>query len=309
MRGFLRDRSIFTFCLFLIFAAILWFGHALNAVRERTMTIPIIYTTLPENIAFEQSLPTSFRFTIRDQGKRLQKYKESMFAPVEVDLTPQLTQKEGHIHIAADQIRGKIADQLQGTAKIQNIRPEVIEGNYYTQEKKRVKVRINGTISPAAQYMFADTVHIEPSFIYIYGKQSDIDSINEVSTTTVNFADLRDSIAATCSLEPISGIRFSTDSVLITAQVEQFTEKNFTLSITTKDVPAGEHLRTFPSTVQATVRISLAHFNDITENSMEAVCHYPKKEMNTLPVVLRYTDKHIIQARVTPAEVEYIIEH
>lgn len=309
LKGFLRDRNLFTFCLFLIFAAILWFGHAMNAVRERTMSITMVYSGVPDDISFEQPLPLSLSFTIRDQGKRLQKYKESTLAPVEVDLSQQLTQKEGHIHIASDQIKSKIADQLQGTAKIQSIRPEVIEGTYFTQMKKKVPVCIDGIISPAAQYMFTDSPHVEPSNVYVYGRKSALDSVTQVLTTTLNYTGLRDSLTAVCALETVADIRLSNDSVTVRATVEQFTEKSFTLPIIVKDVPADQHLRTFPSTVQATVRTALQHFNDISESDMEAICRYPKTETNTLPVTLMYTDKHIIQARVTPAEVEYIIEH
>ena len=281
----------------------------MNAVRERTMSIPIVYTGVPDNIAFRQPLPLSLSFTIRDQGKRLQRYKETAFAAVEVDLASQLTLKEGHLHIASDQIKSKIADQLQGTAKIQNIRPDAIECNYFTQHKKQVPVRISGTITPAPQYMFIDSPRVEPSCIYVYGRQSALDSVTQVLTASLSCNDLRDSLALVCALQTTADFRLSADSVTVKATVQQFTEKSFALPVIVKDVPPGRHLRTFPSTVQATVRTALQHFNDISENDIEALCRYPKSETNTLPVTLYYTDKHIIQARVTPAEVEYIIEH
>ncbi len=307
-KGFLRDRNLLTFGLFIIFAAILWYGHAMNAVRERTLSISIVYTGVADNIAFEQNLPDAFRLTIRDQGKRLQKYREESFAPIEIDLSQQLLHKEGHIHITADHVRSKIADQLQGTAKIQKVQPEVIASDYYTLSKKTVPVTVTGTLTPATQYMFAGEAVATPASVTIYGKEAVLDSVKQVFTESVNETDIRDTLLRQVALQTPEGIRLSVDSVSLMVVAEQFTEKTFTLKIHTKGVPEGEKLRIFPSTAEATIRIALSHFNEVSESSIEAVCQYPREATATLPVALHYNNSNIIQARVNPAEVEYIIE-
>ena len=308
IKGFLRDRNIFTFCLFLIFAAILWFGHAMNAVRERTLSVSIEYTGIPDNIAFEQPLPESFIFTVRDQGKRLQKYKEDAFVPIVVDLTQQLKHKEGEIHVSSDQVKSKIADQLQGTAKIQNIRPDVIQTNYYTQSKKTVPVVISGALSPATQYQFREKPKTTPSSITIYGKKEVLDTINQVVTEELNKQGIRDSLIQNLIIVPIEGVRFSDATVKVSVYTDQFTEKRMMIPISSRGVPEGLRLRTFPSSVEVTLHIPLAYFNEVTENDIQVVCRYPQTEKSTLPLEVRYSNKHIMQARVIPPEVEYIIE-
>jgi len=308
IKAFMRGRNLFTFCLFLVFAAILWYGHAMNTVRERTLSIEIQYAGIPDNVAFTGSLPAEFRFTVRDQGKRLQKYHESTFIPIEIDLSQQLNTKEGHLHIAADQVKSKIADQLQGTAKIQNIQPDIIETDFYTQHSKSVAVKIEGDISAATQYYFTQPPVTIPSKVKIFGKKEQLDSITAVSTEVLSATDIRDSISINVGLMPVSGIRFATDSVTVKAQTRQFTEKRLTLNIPTKGVPAGERMRIFPSTAEVTVHIPVEYFNEVNENNITIFCKYPQKQQRSLPVELKYDSKHIIKARVTPAEVEYIIE-
>ena len=272
------------------------------------MSINIQYIGISDNIAFSEPLPEVFRFTVRDQGKRLQKYHESDFAPIEMDLTQQLTGKEGHLHIAADQLRSKIADQLQGTAKIQNIRPDVIAADYYTQASKQVEVVIEGNIQTAAQYYFTQPPAAYPDKITIYGKKQQLDSIKTVRTEALNIQDIRDSLSIEAQLIPVEGCRLSTQTITVKAQSRQFTEKKLTMNIPTKGVPAGERLKLFPSTAEVTVHIPIEYFNEVNQSDITIYCNYPLKQQRTLPVELKYKSEHIIKARVMPQEVEYIIE-
>lgn len=308
LKNFWHDRSFFTFCLFLCFAGILWYGHALNTVRERTLKIGIDYIGIADNINFEQPLPNEFCFTVRDQGRRLQKYKEETFVPIEIDLKPQIISNDGRIHITSDQVKGKIADQLQGTAKIQNIQPEVIETNYFAQYKRVVPVKISGNIVPAQQYYFTQEPTAFPQNITIYGRKETIDTIAYLSTQEINISDVRDSVVKYVAILPKTGIRYSVNQVKLIACTEQFTEKQMTLRIVPQGVPHGKQLRLFPSTTEVLVRIPLSIFNEITENDISVICQYPQTETRTLPLELKYDNSNVISTRLTPSEVEYIIE-
>lgn len=305
---FWQNRNLVTFCLFLLFAGILWYGHALNTVRERTLKISIEYTGIADNIDFNEPLPREFRFVVRDQGKRLQKYRESNFAPIEIDLKQQFTSTEGKIHITADQVKSKIADQLQGTAKIQNIQPELIETGYFYQKKKVVPVRVCGNITPAQQYYFIQEPATIPGEITLYGKREMLDTISCVYTEQVSITDVRDSVSLDAALVLTEGIRYSHDKVHLVVQAEQFTEKTLTIGIASVGVPQGESLRLFPATTEVTVRIAVSNFSEVTEDDLKVICRYPQTERRTLPLELNYTSNNIIQARLTPSEVEYIIE-
>lgn len=275
-------------------------------MRERTLKIDIEYTGIADNINFEQPLPSEFRFTVRDQGKRLQKYQT--FVPIEIDLKPQLAGKEGKIHVSADQVKSKIADQLQGTAKIQNIRPELIEADYFVQAKKVVPVKIRGSIIPAQQYYFTQEPIAIPQNITIYGKEEAIDTISFVYTEPFTLCDVRDSITFDVNLLLATGIRYSANEIKVMAETAQFTEKTMILDIVPIGVPQGEQLRLFPSATEVTLRIALSNFNEVNETDINVFCQYPQHESRTLPVELEYNTNNIIQARFTPSEVEYIIE-
>lgn len=293
---------------FLVFAALIWYGYSLNTVRERGLVVPIEYSGVPDNIAFEQPLPDCFYITVRDEGKRLKEYKSGRLLPMQIDLTKQIAGERGTVHINSDQVRQQLSDQLQGTAKIQYIRPEVIQTDYYRQSSKRVGVVLQGEITPAQQYRFTQEPTLNPKKIVIYGKKEALDTISQVLTKKVERKNVKDTLRMSVELQDIENIRLSQDTVALEAVAEQFTEKRMTLPLQTRNVPRGEKLRLFPSTVDVLLQVNLAYFSRVTENTVAAYCNYPRKTSNTLTVELQYDKSVVSSAKAIPQEVEFIIE-
>ena len=306
--AFWHDRSIGTFCLFLLFAAMLWLGHAMNAVRERTLTIGIEFEGVPERVAFENDLPREFRVTVRDQGKRLRAYRDDGIAPVQIDLSQQLKAETGTVHISAEQVRGQITDRLQGTAKLQRIMPDQITADYYRQQKKSLPVRLTGECAPAPQYQFEVLPALMPHSVIVYGKPEALDTLSFLATEPVRLSEVKDTLNVSVRLAPPEGVRPAEQMVTLTAVAEPYTEKHFTLPIATRGVPEGTTLRVFPSRVDVYLRVGISHFNEVDQQSVQALCHYPRTQAVTLPVELKYTTPYITGTRVTPQEVEFVIE-
>lgn len=309
IRLFFRERSLSTFCLFLLFATILWFGHALNAVRERTVSIPVEYTGVPAEVAFSEALPTEFVITIRDQGKRLRNYRSGSFSAIQIDLSQQTDKRQGEVVLNAEQIRPKLSDQLQGTAKLQRIRPENIAVTYYRQVSKTVPIRFAGKVVPATQYQLTAAPTIVPQEVSVYGAAEQLDTLLYVSTVAKDFQDVKDTLQTSLPLAVPAGIRTgTTTAVELTAVTEQYTEKKFTLPLATLGVPKGLRLRTFPSSVEVTVRVGISRFAEVTASDLTAGCFFPTEETTLLPVKLSYMTPYITNIRCTPSEVEFIIE-
>ncbi len=308
VKGYLQSRNWGTFCLFLVFATILWFGHALNSTRDQKLHIPIVYTGLNPEVMFAEELPQSFAIYVRDQGKRLRLYKDETFTPIQIDLSMQTTQESGVVQLTTEVVKQKITDQLQGTTRLQRVLPENISVHYYKQHQKTVPVRLVGEVALAPQYQFTQTPVLQPNTITIYGSKESLQAIQEVTTQTLAIAQVKDSIRESVALQPIEGVRFAESAVMLYAFAEQFTEKAFTLPIQVVGVPNGETLRLFPPTADITVRVGISHFNDVTAADVQVECIYPQEQVAHLPLQLRYTSPYVTQARVTPTEVEYIIE-
>ncbi len=308
IRSYVQSRNWGTFCLFLLFATILWFGHALNSTRDQKLQIPIAYTGLNPEVMFEKELPQSFTIYVRDQGKRLRLYKDDKFTPIQIDLKGQTTLESGMLQLTTEMVKQKITDQLQGTTRLQRVLPENISVRYYRQHQKEVPVRLQGTVNVASQYQFVQTPTLRPNVIMIYGSKELLQEIEEVQTEVLDLSQIKDNVSVSVALQPIDGVRFAASTVMLEAVAEQFTEKVFTRPIYVRGVPEGETLRLFPPTAEVVVRVGISHFNDVTASDVHVECTYPKQQLGQLPLQLRYTSPYITQSRITPTEVEYIIE-
>lgn len=309
IKTFFHERNMATFCLFLLFSTILWFGHSLNSVRERGIDIPVEFVGIPEDVVFTEALPTNIHIVVRDQGKRLRIYKKGSFTPIQFDLSSQLKSNAGQITIYSEQIRQRITDQLQGTAKLQRITPETIVRDFQKQKHKKVKVIFNGQLQPASQYQITGKTTIQPEQVTVYAPKEVLDTIQYIYTEKQVFHNIRDSFCAEVPLIQPAGTRLSTTKVQIQTFAGQYTEKSFTVPIVAKGVPKDMHLRTFPAEVNVVVKVEMAHFSDVTEKDLQAQCTFPKNKVKILPISIVTNNRHILGYRINPSEVEYIIEH
>lgn len=310
IRMFFRTRDWRTFCLFIVFTIMIWFGHAMNSTRERVLEIPISYTGIPEETVFDQELPTQLHIHVRDQGKRLRTYSKVMSAPLTIDLSKQIDAEEGNIIISSEYIRPAITDHLQGTAKLQKISPDVIQSSYTKQSSKTVPVVFQGELRPAEQYQFSVAPALSPMFVKVYGSATALSQTDTIWTQYYKQYGIHDTLSTMLLLELPSYLRTTNNKVQLTAIAEAYTEKVLTLPIITQGVPEGLKLITFPSVVQLTVRVGIQHFKEVTADKFQAVCHFPNRETDKLPVHIKHTSQptHISHMRISPSEVEYIIE-
>ena len=309
VKAFFHDRNLGTFCLFLLFATILWFGHSLNSVRERTLDIPIEYAGVSEDVVLSEPLPQSIQIVVRDQGKRLRTYRQTSFSPIQFDLSSQLSGESGQVTIYSEQIRQRVTDQLQGTAKLQRILPETIVRGFQRQKHKRVKVVFTGQVLPTTQYLLASEPVVEPTMVTIYAPKEVLDTIRCVYTENRVFKDVKDSLNAQVPLIVPQRARSGNPYVGLHAFAEQYTEKVFSLPIVPQEVPQGLHLRTFPAIAEVVVKVGISHFNDIQEQDLKVQCLFPQDKGSLLSVQVVTKNPYILGYRISPQEVEYIIEH
>ena len=269
--------------------------------------IPVNYVGMTEQIVFSHSLPPTLTVTIRDNGKQLRQIAKQELR-LNIDLTHYLTEEKGTLHLHAEKLRPKLQDLLPGSTAVQHIAPEEISTEYTVLQKKLVPVRIASQVSVAPQHQLAGEAQVIPNQVYIYGTQAEIDSINHITTDSIYYSNLRDSIAITAQLVTPKNIHVHPKQVVAKWQAEPFTEKTFTLPITTVGTPAEQYMRLFPQKVEVIVRVGISHFAEVAKSDIKAICRYPTQARKSLPVEIITDNPYISNIRFTPSEVEYIVE-
>ncbi|MBR6829467.1 MAG: hypothetical protein IKM83_02500 [Paludibacteraceae bacterium] len=301
-------KDILTFLLFIVLAACIWYGHAMQSVRNTRVPVLIQYTGKPGTIGLGGSgLPDTVMIEVRDAGSRLNTYHREPLR-LTIDLRQYIHGEKGTIHVPSDALRRSISDLLQGTSSLIATTPDEISCPYFTEQERTVQVMLNGTLTPAAEYQFVSQPKLGRKTIKIYGQDKVLSTIDTVYTQAVELTDLMDTTNMRVALAIPQGVRAEVDSVDLQILTERFTEKKFILPIHAVGVPEGRHMRLFPQTVEVYVRVGISHFAQVQPEDIRVRCVYAPERIDKLDVDLQYTNPHITSAWAYPGVVEYILE-
>ena len=300
-------REILTFLLFLVLAALLWYGHAMQSVRNSRVPVLIHYTGKPESIGFDgRGLPDTVMIEVRDAGSRLNAYHIEPLR-LTIDLRPYIHGDKGTIHVPSDVLRRSINDILQGTSHLIETSPEDISCGYFTEEEKCVFVVFKGSISPANEYQLIGEPSLSRTKVKIFGQDKTLQLIDTLYTEEISLEDITDTVDVRLAISAPKGVRLSNDSVDLQVVTERFTEKKFIVPVKVVNVPEGYNIRLFPQEVEVSVRVGIRHFADVQPKDVTASCTYTPDRKDKLDVELKYTNPHITAVWSYPGIVEFLL--
>ena len=306
--GHIGGANIFMFLLFLFLASLMWYGHAMQSVRNTRVPVYIQYTGKPGTIGLgEEGLPDKVMIEVRDAGARLNSYHRDPLT-LTIDLRSYIHGDKGTIHIPSDALRRSISGILQGTSKLIEATPEEISCSYFTEQEKTVSVVFDGDVHLANGYQLVREPRLDKTQIRIYGSENSLRAIETVHTECTELPDISDTVNLRIALAPVKGIRFEQDSVSVSIVPEQFTEKKFVLPIEVSNVPEGYRIHLFPQEVEVSVRMGMTHFAQVKATDIKARCTYSPERTDKLDVDLSFTNPYISSAWVYPGTVEYLLE-
>lgn len=302
------SKDLLTYLIFVVLASITWFGHALTSVRNAVVYVRVLYVGIPDNIGTAEPLPESLQMKVRDTGSRLGSYRRTPLT-LTLDLSGQFVKDQGEIKVSAEVLRRNIGDLLLGTSKLQDVMPQEIQVSYFRQREKTVDVILEGEYSAARQYEILSEPVLEKNRIRIFGSRQALDTIRAIHTKPLQAQQLRDTLDTRVELDVPEGIRAEMADIGVMIPVEQFTEKVFRMPLQTPATEPGQTLLLFPAEVTVTLKVSMAHFGEVSMEDVRVSCPRPTMQDQNLPVKVSYHNPYIRGARTNPQVVEFIIEH
>ena len=301
-------RDVLTFLLFVIIATLVWYGHAMQSVRNTRVPVLIQYTGKPDAIGLKApGLPDTVMIEVRDAGARLNTYHRDPLR-LTIDLHSYIHGERGRIYIPSDALRRSISDILQGTSRLIETQPEDITCDFFTEQEKSVLLVFRGDLKTANEYQIIGQPTLARKRMKIFGDEKTLSAIDTLYTEPQDLSEVSDTMRVRCALEVPQGIRAEEDSVDLCIIAERFTEKKFTIPVHIKGVPEGYHIRLFPKEVEVSVRVGMNHFSQVKADDIHASCAYSPERTDKLDVEIRYTNPYITAAWAYPGVVEFILE-
>ncbi len=301
-------RDVLTFLLFVVIATLVWYGHAMQSVRNTRVPVLIQYTGKPDAIGLKApGLPDTVMIEVRDAGARLNTYHRDPLR-LTIDLHSYIHGEKGRIYIPSDALRRSISDILQGTSRLIETQPEDITCDFFTEQEKSVLLVFRGDLKTANEYQIIGQPTLARKRMKIFGDEKTLSAIDTLYTEPQDLSEVSDTMRVRCAIEVPQGIRAEEDSVDLCIIAERFTEKKFTIPVHIKGVPEGYHIRLFPKEVEVSVRVGMNHFSQVKADDIHATCAYSPERTDKLDVEISYTNPYITAAWAYPGVVEFILE-
>lgn len=301
-------RDVLTFLLFVVIATIVWYGHAMQSVRNTRVPVRIQYTGKPDAIGLKApGLPDTVMIEVRDAGARLNTYHRDPLR-LTIDLHSYIHGERGRIYIPSDALRRSISDILQGTSRLIETAPEDITCDFFTEQERNVCLAFRGTLKTANEYQLVGQPTLSRKRMKIFGDEQSILAIDTLYTEYQELTEVTETMNIRCAIDAPEGIRLEGDSVDLRIIAERYTEKKFCVPVHIKGIPEGYRIRLFPKEVEVSVRVGMNHFGQVKAGDIHASCTYSPERTDKLDVDITYTNPYITAAWAYPGVVEFILE-
>ena len=306
----LWNKQFLVFLFFLALSSAFWVFQALNETYEEDFLVPIELRNLPDNVVITTDLPEAFHVTMRDKGIILANYRfGKALQPVVIDFNTY-SNANGHVSIPVAELIKQVAVQLAPSTQMISIKPDTLEFFYNYGECKKVPVVVQGNIRTGRLFSLSGTT-MEMDSVTVYASKEILDTITGAYTRQFNLSNLTDTTSVRAELLKVRGAKFEPNQVGIRFCVDRLVEKTVQVPVQQVNFPASKQLRTFPATVSVTFQVGMGLYRKVTSENFVLVVNYEdllKNKSNKCHLSLKTVPTGVSHVRISPQDVEYIIE-
>lgn len=301
-----KERWIFFGCLLL--AGFFWLMQKLNRNYTITQNYSVRYT-LPDGKVFRRSPASNVLVTLQGKGwDILFKSAKNIGDKIEVELNEDNTQL-----IPASSIAEKINGYLgSNEISVASINPSQIQIQLEGQSKKKVPVVSKLNISYFPGYYYKEKPQFQPDSIVITGAEQYLEKINSWPTAVMNINNLHESIInMPINLERPKNnlLRISEDRVMMDMEMEEYTEKEFTVPITVKN--SDLKIKLLPDQVEVKCVVGLSKYDNLNASDIELYVNLDESLIspgkNVVPIAVSRMPLFVRNMIFDPKAAQYFI--
>ena len=306
-----HSREVLVFLFFVIVSAGFWLMQTLNETYEVELDFPLQLENVNEGIVITSELPEAVHVTLRDKGTTLLGYVLRRQPAVKIDFSAhEKGSSFGCVGVPHSEVQKQLAHLLESSSRIVGLRPDTLEYYYSRGLKKRVPTVFRGNLETDPQH-YLRTVRCEPDSVTVWGEESFLDSLTEVSTVVTNLSDLKSNFSRRIALMPMRGVKYDPQEIVLTAEVDEYTTKTVQVPVIGTNFPGGLTLRTFPATAAVTFRVGTKDFKKYEADNFVLTATYEELmalQDSALHLRLRSVPEGVSLISIQPEYVQYLIE-
>lgn len=306
----MKDRSFFTFLVFLVISAMLWFSVKLSENYTTQAVFRMEIDDVPTNQWLSSPEQTA-KLSLTTDGFHTLLYKmmreQKRVVHLSLEEVPYRLESGNTYSFSSLYVTERVAELLEVNATDLTMNDAMVYFNMDPLKSKVVPVELLSDIRPQRQYGVYGIPVLEPSTITVYGPTDVVDTLKSVATQLLHKTNVSESFTETVPLNLLDGaIRSEVTTVDATVQVEKFTETDVTVPVAQPD---KRHVRFFPEAVTVKCLIAIKDYPNLKPDLFRV--EVDKAQLNDmqplLDVQLTLWPQYVQVLNTTPEKVEYLI--
>ena len=305
------NKEFLIFLSFLLLSGAFWLILTLNETYEREIVMSTRLEGVPKSAVITSSTDDSLRVTVRYKGYMLLSYLFSgQLQPVSI-MFNAFDKGNGKGVVTSSEMQKLVYRQLYKSSKIVSVKPERFEFTYNNGDRKRVSVKLSGSIL-AGQSFYIARVKFTPEQVTVYATREKLDSIKYIPTEQVRLTNVNDTVESDVSLARMLGVKCVPAKVKMTVYPDVLTEESREVPIVAINMPEGKILRTFPSKVKVVFVAGASNIRNIYPEHFKVVVDYneiAEHPSDKCTLYLQAVPHGVRNARTEVGQVDYVIEN
>ena len=283
-----KSHELLVFLFFLAVSFGFWLLQALNDTFDHEVQVSLQLSDIPSDVVLIDSLPPSVSVTVRDRGLTLARHNISNIfrrSRISIDFSKYDNgADDAEIIISPYDLQRLLSRLFAASTHIQSFRPDTLRFAYNRGRSRTLPVRLSGSVR-ASRQNYIQSVSVEPDSVHVFAPATVLDTML---------------------------IKYDPAKVDIIVGVGYYTEKTIQAPVIGLNFPAEKRLRTFPAQVAVTFRVESGRYHQISAEDFVLATTYEdlllNPENSKLPLHLKSTPEGVSDVRISPSEVDYLIE-
>lgn len=314
---FRNDKRVAAYFVCVVIATGFWFLNALSKTYTVDIVAPVHYVNFPDNKTLANKQPEEIDLTIRAHGFTILRQKLSfILAPLEFNVN-ELTNnrmkesKKSLYAFPSRQFLNQLSYKLSNDLEILNMSPDTLFFKFDAMGHKRVKIKPTVKIDLKKQFQLSGDITTEPDSIWVNGPQLMLDTLRNLKTETILQNAVDEPIHKNIKINPVKNLYFETQTVRVNIPVEEYTEAQEIVPVSLINQPADVKIKLFPVKVKITFQVGLNRFSGVHPEDFRLTVNYDDilKGKQKLKIIVNSTPAYIYDLKITPEELEYLIEN
>ena len=296
----MRQKSSKMFLFAFLVSLTIWLLINLSKTYEKIVTVNISYINL-EKGTFVKNSDSILKVKIKGSGFSLLSYKLS-------DLNFGIDTHKHNNNWDWEPDDSELNALFPKSISVVNATPRKVFFDVKMLSKKKVPIVSQLQVKPKLGYGIT-TYNLAKDSIFIYGDQTNIDTISFINTESLVFKNSTESISGQVSLNyQNSDIQIQYKTVNYSYEIERFTQGDFSVKIKLKNTPEDKKVTIFPKEVHVQFQGPLSQFNKYKADEFGVFVDINDiNETNSLPIYIDYLPKGVVNAKVLKKSVTYLL--